>query len=77
MSIGNTVVLKTSEYTPLSALKVAALIKEAGFPKGVVNILSGYGEPTGTAIAKHMKIEKISFTGTFISHMHIFFPIFK
>jgi len=63
MSIGNTVVLKTSEYTPLSALKVAALIKEAGFPKGVVNILSGYGEPAGSAIAKHMKIEKVSFTG--------------
>nr|CAG8587782.1 6579_t:CDS:2 [Entrophospora candida] len=66
LACGNTVVLKTSEYTPLSALKVAALIKEAGFPKGVVNILSGYGEPAGSAIAKHMKIEKIAFTGSTI-----------
>ncbi|CAG8439127.1 4380_t:CDS:2 [Diversispora eburnea] len=48
--MGNTIVLKSSEYTPLTALKVAALIKEAGFPKGVVNILSGYGKPTGSAM---------------------------
>ncbi|CAG8796913.1 1113_t:CDS:2, partial [Racocetra fulgida] len=43
LACGNTVVLKTSEYTPLTALKIAALFKEAGFPKGVVNILSGFG----------------------------------
>ncbi|GBB86606.1 hypothetical protein RclHR1_00130047 [Rhizophagus clarus] len=64
LTCGNTVVLKTSEYTPLSALKVAALIKEAGFPKGVVNILSGYGPTAGAAIANHMKIKHVSFTGS-------------
>jgi len=64
LACGNTVVLKTSEYTPLSALKVAELFKEAGFPKGVVNILSGYGTPTGVAMVKHEKIEKITFTGS-------------
>ncbi|KEF58355.1 uncharacterized protein A1O9_06281 [Exophiala aquamarina CBS 119918] len=61
---GNTVVLKSSEKAPLSSLKLAALVKEAGFPPGVVNVLSGYGEPTGSAIALHKKIRKISFTGS-------------
>jgi aldehyde dehydrogenase (NAD+) len=61
---GNTVVLKSSEKAPLTALKLASLIKEAGFPAGVVNILSGFGDPTGTAIGMHMKIRKISFTGS-------------
>ncbi|CAI2174935.1 11192_t:CDS:2 [Funneliformis geosporum] len=64
LACGNTVVLKTSEYTPLSGLKIAALIKEAGFPKGVVNILSGYGPTAGAAIATHMKIHKVGFTGS-------------
>lgn len=61
---GNTVVLKSSEKAPLSSLKLAALIKEAGFPPGVVNVVSGFGDPTGTAIGMHMKIRKISFTGS-------------
>jgi aldehyde dehydrogenase (NAD+) len=61
---GNTVVLKTSEKAPLSSIKLAALIKEAGFPPGVVNIIHGFGQPTGSAIALHMKIRKISFTGS-------------
>lgn len=69
--LGNTVVLKTSEYTPLSALKVAELFKEAGFPKGVVNILSGYGTTTGAAIAKHEKIEKITFTGIYYYYYYL------
>ncbi|CAB4387925.1 putative aldehyde dehydrogenase [Rhizophagus irregularis] len=64
LACGNTIVLKTSEFTPLSALKVAALIKEAGFPKGVVNILSGYGPTAGAAMASHMKLRKITFTGS-------------
>ncbi|RHZ74858.1 hypothetical protein Glove_219g79 [Diversispora epigaea] len=64
LACGNTIVIKSSEYTPLTALKVAALIKEAGFPKGVVNILNGYGKPTGSAMAYHMKIDKIAFTGS-------------
>ena len=63
LACGNTAVLKTSEFTPLSGLKLGALVKEAGFPKGVVNILSGYGPIAGAAIASHMKISKIAFTG--------------
>lgn len=61
---GNTVVLKSAEKAPLSSLKLASLIKEAGFPSGAVNVLSGFGDPTGAAIALHMKIRKISFTGS-------------
>ncbi|CAI2171083.1 6962_t:CDS:2, partial [Funneliformis geosporum] len=64
LACGNTIILKTSENTPLSALKVASLVKEAGFPKGVVNIISGYGKTAGVAIASHMKIHKIAFTGS-------------
>lgn len=61
---GNTMVLKSSEKTPLTALVLARLTKEAGFPPGVLNILSGYGRPCGEAIASHMKIRKIGFTGS-------------
>ncbi|KAL8855465.1 MAG: hypothetical protein Q9198_010844, partial [Flavoplaca austrocitrina] len=64
IATGNTVVIKTAEQTPLSALVAATCIKEAGFPPGVNNILSGYGRPCGEAIAKHMDIRKISFTGS-------------
>ena len=61
---GNTVVLKSSEKAPLSSIKLASLIKEAEFPPGVVNVLNGFGSPTGAAMALHMKIRKISFTGS-------------
>lgn len=61
---GNTVVLKPSEKDPLSCLKMAALIKEAGFPPGVINIVNGFGDITGRAIGEHMKIRKIAFTGS-------------
>ena len=61
---GNTVVLKSSEKAPLSSIKLAALIKEAGFPPGVINILSGLGNETGKAIAEHMRVRKIAFTGS-------------
>ncbi|KAL1933331.1 hypothetical protein VTP01DRAFT_7421 [Rhizomucor pusillus] len=61
---GNTIVVKTSELTPLSALKVAALVKEAGFPPGVVNIITGYGAKAGDALARHSKVHKIAFTGS-------------
>ncbi|RFU29260.1 hypothetical protein B7463_g7068, partial [Scytalidium lignicola] len=60
----NTVVLKPAEQTPLSALYLAALIKEAGFPPGVVNILNGYGRTVGAAIASHPGIDTIAFTGS-------------
>ncbi|XP_006628784.1 retinal dehydrogenase 2 [Lepisosteus oculatus] len=61
---GNTVVLKPAEQTPLSCLYMGALIKEAGFPPGVVNILPGFGPTAGAAIANHMGIDKIAFTGS-------------
>lgn len=64
IATGNTVVLKTAEQTPLSALYVASLIKEAGFPPGVINVISGFGRTAGAAIAKHMDIDKVAFTGS-------------
>ncbi|KAI8988215.1 aldehyde dehydrogenase domain-containing protein [Mycotypha africana] len=68
---GNTVVVKTSEMTPLSALKVAELIVEAGFPPGVINIITGYGAIAGDALARHMKVSKIAFTGSTAVGRHI------
>ncbi|CUA71412.1 aldehyde dehydrogenase (NAD+) [Rhizoctonia solani] len=64
LATGNTVVIKPSEFTPLSALRVAHLFKEAGLPDGVVNVVSGYGQTVGAAISSHMKIEKVAFTGS-------------
>ncbi|KAI9767126.1 MAG: mitochondrial aldehyde dehydrogenase [Geoglossum simile] len=64
LACGNTVVLKPAEQTPLSILYLAVLIKEAGFPPGVVNILNGYGRDAGAAIASHLGIDKIAFTGS-------------
>jgi aldehyde dehydrogenase (NAD+) len=64
LSMGNTVVLKPAEQTPLTALRLGELILEAGFPPGVVNILPGYGPTAGAAIANHMDIDKVAFTGS-------------
>ncbi|KAI9278822.1 aldehyde dehydrogenase domain-containing protein [Phascolomyces articulosus] len=64
LCVGNTVVIKTSEFAPLAALKIAALVREAGFPPGVINIISGYGHTAGEAMSHHKKIGKISFTGS-------------
>lgn len=64
LACGNTVVIKAAEQTPLSILYLATLIKEAGFPPGVVNILNGYGKDCGAAIASHLDIDKIAFTGS-------------
>ena len=64
LACGNTVVIKAAEQTPLSILYLAGLIKEAGFPAGVVNILNGYGRDAGAAIATHLDIDKIAFTGS-------------
>uniref|UniRef100_A0A8C9TX09 aldehyde dehydrogenase (NAD(+)) n=1 Tax=Scleropages formosus TaxID=113540 RepID=A0A8C9TX09_SCLFO len=61
---GNTVIIKPAEQTPLTALHMASLIKEAGFPPGVVNIVPGYGPTAGHAIAQHMDIDKVAFTGS-------------
>ncbi|KAK2761344.1 mitochondrial aldehyde dehydrogenase [Arachnomyces sp. PD_36] len=64
LACGNTVVFKAAEQTPLSILYFARLIKEAGFPPGVVNILNGKGADAGAAIASHPGIDKIAFTGS-------------
>jgi aldehyde dehydrogenase (NAD+) len=64
LACGNTVVLKPAEQTPLTALRLAALIEEAGFPPGVVNILPGYGETAGAALVRHPGVDKIAFTGS-------------
>lgn len=61
---GNTLVLKSSEKAPLSLLVVAQCCKEIGLPKGVFNLLNGYGRPCGEALAKHMDVRKLSFTGS-------------
>ncbi|CCU82313.1 hypothetical protein BGHDH14_bgh00149 [Blumeria hordei DH14] len=64
IATGNTIVLKTSELTPLSALIVASYIEEAGFPPGVINIISGFGKTAGAAISAHKDIDKVAFTGS-------------
>ncbi len=70
LATGNTVVLKPAEQTPLTALRVGELIVEAGFPAGVVNILPGYGPTAGQAIARHMDVDKVAFTGsTEVGHL--------
>ncbi|KVH92017.1 hypothetical protein Ccrd_005957, partial [Cynara cardunculus var. scolymus] len=64
LACGNTVVLKTAEHTPLSALYVSKLFLEAGLPPGVLNIVSGYGPSAGAALASHMDVDKLAFTGS-------------
>ncbi len=64
LAAGNTVVLKPAELTPLSTLRVAELIAEAGFPPGVVNVIPGFGPVAGAHLAAHHGVQKVSFTGS-------------
>jgi acyl-CoA reductase-like NAD-dependent aldehyde dehydrogenase len=64
LAAGNTIVLKPAEQTPVNAMELGKLIQEAGFPDGVVNIVPGYGETAGAALAGHKGIDKIAFTGS-------------
>src|SRR5208337_1602115 len=64
LAVGCCIVLKPAEQTPLSALRLGELIQEAGFPDGVVNIVPGYGETAGAALAAHPGVDKIAFTGS-------------
>lgn len=64
IATGNTVVLKTAEQTPLCALVAGELIVKAGFPPGVINIISGFGAVAGAALSSHMDVDKIAFTGS-------------
>ncbi|NXD32356.1 ALDH dehydrogenase, partial [Spelaeornis formosus] len=71
LAAGCTIVMKPSELTPLTALYMCNLIKEAGFPAGVVNTVPGLGATTGDAIARHMDIDKVAFTGSVITGQRI------
>ena len=64
LACGCTVILKPAEQTPLSALRVAELAQEAGFPDGVINVVPGFGPTAGAAIASHPDIDKVAFTGS-------------
>ncbi|XP_037955595.1 aldehyde dehydrogenase X, mitochondrial-like [Teleopsis dalmanni] len=64
LAVGCTIVMKPAEQTPLSALHMAALSKEAGFPAGVINIINGFGPTAGAAITEHPDIHKVAFTGS-------------
>jgi phenylacetaldehyde dehydrogenase len=64
LTTGCCVVLKPAEQTPLSALRLGELFQEAGFPDGVVNIVPGYGETGGAALASHPDVDKVAFTGS-------------
>src|ERR1700753_3535591 len=63
LATGNTVILKPAEQTPLTAIRLASLIAEAGVPDGVVNVVTGFGETAGASLAAHPLVDKIAFTG--------------
>ena len=63
LAMGNTVVIKASELAPVTLLEFAKLIQNAGIPKGVVNVITGLGEPCGRALTTHNLVERIAFTG--------------
>ncbi|SSD62123.1 related to aldehyde dehydrogenase [Saccharomycodes ludwigii] len=64
IACGNTAVFKSADQTPLSTLYFAQLVKEAGFPPGVFNVVSGFGSTVGDALVKHLGVDKIAFTGS-------------
>jgi phenylacetaldehyde dehydrogenase len=64
LAVGCTVVLKPAELTPLTAIRLAQLIQQIGFPPGVVNVVTGFGDPAGKALVEHPDVDKISFTGS-------------
>ena len=70
LAAGCTIVLKPAEQTPLSALHMAALAKEAGYPPGVINVVPGYGPTAGAAIAQHPHINKVRFILRLYNFIH-------
>ncbi len=64
LAAGNTIVIKPSEITPTSTLLLAELALEAGFPSGVINVVTGHGDPTGMALVSHPGVDKVAFTGS-------------
>jgi aldehyde dehydrogenase (NAD+) len=71
LALGNSIVIKPSEVCSLSILYVADLIKEAGFPAGVINVITGPGRTTGQALNEHADVRKISFTGSTLTGRRI------
>jgi acyl-CoA reductase-like NAD-dependent aldehyde dehydrogenase len=71
IACGNTVVLKPAEQTPLTALELARAAAEAGLPAGVLNVVTGFGEPAGAALVAHPDVDKIAFTGSTAVGKHI------
>lgn len=69
LATGNAIVLKPSEFTPLTALRVCSLIKEVGFPDGSINVVTGYGPTVGAAITEHMAIEKVCSTSAVLTQL--------
>jgi aldehyde dehydrogenase (NAD+) len=67
LAAGCTTILKPAEQTPLTALRVAALAQEAGFPDGVINVVPGFGPTAGAAISSHRDIDKVAFTGEYLT----------
>ena len=72
LAAGNTVVVKPSEFTSASSLEYASLVKEAGFPDGVFNVVSGYGADVGASLVSHPDVSKITFTGSDLSGQKIY-----
>ena len=72
LAAGNTAVIKPSEFTSVSTLEFMELIKEAGFPNGVVNVVTGYGMDVGAPLVDHPYIEKVAFTGSDVSGQKIY-----
>lgn len=71
LAAGCTMIIKPSEFTSASTLELMRLVEEAGFPKGVVNVITGFGQDVGEAISTHSKIDKIAFTGGEVSGRRI------
>ncbi|KAJ9630028.1 mitochondrial aldehyde dehydrogenase [Knufia peltigerae] len=71
LACGNTVVLKAAEQTPLSILVLGQLVKEAGFPPGVLNFVNGFGQEAGSALVQHPLVDKVAFTGSTATAKHI------
>lgn len=67
LAAGNTVVIKPAEITPLSTLRIAALMADVGIPPGVVNVVPGYGQTAGQRLAEHPGVGKIAFTGSTVT----------
>ncbi len=63
LAMGNTVVIKASELAPVTLLEFAKLVENSGIPKGVVNVITGLGEPCGKSLTTHNLVERIAFTG--------------